>query len=469
MITLIGPIQAIAPVILVAILALILIGWSLGKGHFLPAFPTAAWLVFMSVPFLLSSGGIKPTVATTQAFGISLIALALLIGDGLHVRSLGSMTVRAAVDTENRFNRILMYFFVGFIILIPLYHLANVGSLPLLEHFYDSRSKDAANQREAFNKLLHVPEVFKFTFNWVGMVFGPLVIASSVALARRNKLWYLLAIATFAWIFFYTAVSTARAPFIYFTILSVSLVVVRFGGILSRLGRYLSVVILTVILASGIIRAFELVNHQNTVGLNDPDYIGVMKLAPSKHPLMGWTLGDVARLMGDSKILRVPHLNTITYRAFLVPAEVSSHWYAYFPNVSGEWRDAKELIGLRDAGKHHAANLVGRWAYFERLPGYYLASVSAYASIDADAYSFGGIFAVAIAALALLTVRLIAILAVANPTSSPLGVMMLLFIGLLTTSASLQAILIAQGLAVLLCIYFIQMALAYWKTRPATV
>lgn len=456
MLTLFGPISVIYPVVLTSAAAFIFVALCWWRGIVLQVFPSAAWQVFMAMPFLMNSGGIKPEVAILQAFGISMVTLALAIGDKIGAQ-------RAALahgpDTESTVADILWR--LGAIVaaiaivILPIYHLMQAGTIPLLSNFWQRASLEAAQDRENFSKLLDIPQIFKYAFNWVSLVFGPLLVIYIFPKSKTSWLWCIALGAVIIWIATYALLSTARAPWVLFIIFSSTATVVYWGANWQRLSRWLVMSFLTVTLTIGVIRSVELVHYQNNEGIKDPNYRTVIESIPSKNPLMGFTLGDVARLMGDSRILTLPFMNTITYRAFLVPSEVSSHWYAFFPNVAGNWREISELIGKPVSKTPAASNRVGRWAYYQRFTKFYGPTVSAYSSMDADAYSFGGLIYTFIAAAILFFIRLLAAVKTGTKRTQAVSALIIVQIGLLISSASLQAILFAQGMLILITVLII--------------
>jgi hypothetical protein len=194
----------------------------------------------------------------------------------------------------------------------------------------------------------------------------------------------------------------------------------------------------------------QLISYQNDVGIHSQAYQELMANVYAKNDLRGFSIFDASRLIDADEeplYLRLPHY--IVYRTFLTPVEVAYHWYAYFPNINGGWRSPAELVGIVPQGLTHAANRVGVWAYVERFPDHYLNSISAYSSLDADAYSFGGLLCVAIAGIIIFSIRMAAVLADISPLGRAVSALLICQIGMFAISASVQAILIAQGAGLL--------------------
>ena len=104
-------------------------------------------------------------------------------------------------------------------------------------------------------------------------------------------------------------------------------------------------------------------------------------------------------------------------------------------------------------------NIIGIKYYKEPFPNSYGSSISAYSSIDADAFSFGGLGIVAIISLLLLLIRIYVGVSKNNspPITKVLEALSLNLIIILPFSASIQAILLPQGLMLLLfSIFFLR-------------
>lgn len=138
-----------------------------------------------------------------------------------------------------------------------------------------------------------------------------------------------------------------------------------------------------------------------------------------------------------------------------MPVEVSHRWYIYYPSIHGKYL---AFFGLtpasrREKGFRHPANQVGIWAYRKRFPEKYLASVRAYASADADAQALWGIPGLLVVGCLILVIRLAsATLVVEGFLGKVLPACSLTILALCLPMASLQATLLAQGLAVLLAL-----------------
>jgi hypothetical protein len=157
----------------------------------------------------------------------------------------------------------------------------------------------------------------------------------------------------------------------------------------------------------------------------------------------------------ENAILINPLVNRLGYRIFLTPVEVSNHWYDYIDGNPSEKRNFMEVF--ERANSKQASNKVGVWAYTDRFPKSYGQTISANGSIDADAYSLGGLFPICLVALILFAIRIFISLSVRNEflltrILEGIGLGQLAF---LPNSASLQAMLLPQGLGLIILLLLI--------------
>lgn len=143
------------------------------------------------------------------------------------------------------------------------------------------------------------------------------------------------------------------------------------------------------------------------------------------------------------------NINFFIYRGFLSPSEVSHRWYTFYPDVAGKYAGFTGLTpGSRGRpGFQHPANAVGVWAYLNRFPDHFFPSLMAYASVDADAHARWGLTGIVVITLIVVLLRLaLARLVMDTVLSRCLYYSALMVIALCLPQASLQAILVAQGL-----------------------
>jgi hypothetical protein len=151
----------------------------------------------------------------------------------------------------------------------------------------------------------------------------------------------------------------------------------------------------------------------------------------------------------ESKISLNSLSDTAGYRVFLVPVEVSNHWYDYYSTNGVEKNSLSDLINREQELK--PANLIAQEYYSKFWPKNYGKTTNANGSVDAEAFAYGGIPFIVIFACLMFFFRLSISLFKSN---SFLGQVLegagIAFLTFLPISASLPAILIPNGFLVIL-------------------
>ena len=388
--------------------------------------PTLCWFSFIVMPLIFSWKYFPSPARDIQVIGVSLISIALAIGD-YHSSTKTFTSIDFSINRKYR--KILMICISIIISLVPIYHYYKVGYIPLINKYFGNYSVvELRDQRENYNKFA-LPYIFSVLSNQAVIILSPLLIGLFVFVKK-----YYLSLLVFLWIAFYSLSSNSKDSFIIF-ISSVLMVVVflkteKHRTLLSKV--FASAFILTIIF--GILHAETMIRNAD------------------KCPLpieANYSPGNINRSCTKEvfdEIKTFPIIDSIGYRVFLTPIEVSNDWYQYYSNNNNSFRSASDLLDRNLSSS--AANKVGI-EFFQRIfPDRYGISVSAYSSIDSDAYSFGGMFIVFLVALLLLIVRLSLISAM---NSESILARILYAIGLtqmtlLPWQSSIQAMLFSQGL-----------------------
>ena len=437
----------------------LVIGVAVLKFGMLELLPSLGWSMLMTLPFTLQSNTLGDGGArAVQFFGVFVVGLALLLGD------IFSRSIQARIFSQVNFTladhlsdyRPFMFWFLA----LAGAHVALMDHVPLFEQLRGVRDDRVLLQmREATSKLLEVPELLKFAFVWALTIAAPLTI---YLLVVRRKLVLASAFAVICVL--YARASLAKLP-LYLLVTSCTLLLLP--EIPKARRRLVLTIALVISIPIAMNAALFLASNPLSVFRYGPPKERLEGLvASSTSAMLPLTLGDRLRLMPKEEELTLTssqrRYNYLVYRMFLVPAEVSSRWYEYFPRKSDGYIGTEGLVpGSRDRGYSHPANRVGLWAYASRFPAQYLASVHAYASIDADAYArFGvaGILGVGVVTL-LLRVGLCA-LRVSSPVTDALYVIGLTLIAVLWPMASLQAALVANGILLVLMLMYLYRRLA---------
>jgi hypothetical protein len=418
------------------------------RGQEMQALPGISWLFLAVLPFWIVSGRFAEDTANIQLIGISVVSIAICLSDAF-----ASAYARVPAKTERlSIDGLLLPVLVVFVLLIPIVHLLSAGHVPLIERLNpDLSPEESAMIRENFSKLLALPEFIKVVFNWNIVLFAPVLTAYLVKTERWRG-----AVFVAVWTVLYALASSARLPFILY-LANTFLIIVLLAP--PRVGR--TVVIctiggLSVLTAATQERVAALDQWYELASASGTEMPGFGQFqAHASRTGLPVTPGDMERL--DDRLLDEQRPSTFTrygdyavYRAFLGPIEVANRWYAFFPDASGGWRPMRDLVplpGLRSA--QHAANRLAIWAYVERFPRNYFQTSRAYAGLDADAYSYGGLILVALAGFVLLIIRILGVLLLSSGRlSAILYGLLLSFYTVFPFQASIQAMLFSHGMLV---------------------
>jgi hypothetical protein len=398
--------------------------------------PTLSWLAFMVAPFLFSFRYFDLKSTYYQLIGIILIGLALILGDLFCVTRQSKR-----VDTEYQKFDVSTKFLIAislFVVLVPIIHLILAGNSPLFDLIFSNRSKNEISNERALYSKFEISYIFSILSNLTINIFMPVLLAIQIYYKK-----YYLFIITLVYSVIYALNSTAKLPFIS---LIFALVIVLGSTILSKYKRVIGLLALTcfgLTILSGVLFGNAMIKNKElcSVPINISDSPANISRSCPKYLNLGIN----------------PVINTIGYRVFLTPVEVSNHWYEFFLDDQNSFRGIQSFLE-RDTYKK-TANIIGIKYYKEPFPNSYGSSVSAYSSIDADAFSFGGLGVVAITSLLLLLIRIYIGLSKNNspPITKILEALSLNLIIILPFSASIQAILLPQGLMLLLfSIFFLR-------------
>ena len=421
---------------LLALLYIVIVIYAYRLNNLLGILPTLSWLAFMVAPFLFSFKYFDLRSTNYQLIGIILIGLALISGDLFCVSKQSKRidTEYQKIDVSTKFLIVISLF----VVLVPIIHLILAGNSPLFDLIFSNRSKNEISNERAFYSKFEISYIFSILSNLTINIFMPILLAIQIYYKK-----YYLFIITLVYSVIYALNSTAKLPFIS---LIFALVIVLGSTILSKYKRVIGLLALTcfgLTILSGVLFGNAMIKNKElcSVPINISD-------SPA----------NISRSCPEYLNLGInPVINTIGYRVFLTPVEVSNHWYEFFLDDQNSFRGVQSLLE-RDTYKK-TANIIGIKYYKEPFPNSYGSSISAYSSIDADAFSFGGLGIVAIVSLLLLLIRIYVGVSKNNspPITKVLEALSLNLIIILPFSASIQAILLPQGLMLLLfSIFFLR-------------
>jgi len=410
-------------------LALILILYSIKRESLNVALPTLAWLGFMVLPYLFSYRFFPESTRLDQILGISFINIAILLGDFLSIANQKRL-MELEVPRVYKFKCFKILILI--IIFFPILHYTISGNIPLLDYLFKNFTniEDSLN-RTNFTKT-SIPYVMGITSNLYVVILIPITL---IFLIHMRKL--VLSLLVLSWGAFYAVSSGAKGPLV---MLLVSMAFAYSFSKNKKVLEKLSFVVLAAIFTS-VLSGYIYGNYMLSNSTKCVVPVGV-KVTPA----------NISRsCLADEKLSINPIVNTLGYRVFLTPIEVSNHWYEYYKVTD---RNIFDVLTRRESPK--ASNLVGIKYYFDKFPNSYTKYINANSSIDADAFSIFGLIGVAIVSLFLFGLRVY--IGNHRPHSPPItksfeGIALSLLVTLPFT-ASFQAILLAQGMIALILMIF---------------
>ena len=435
----------------VLILGYILLRSWRGSIHFLPSI---GWQFLLVIPFFIEYPLFNPDVRDTQLIAIMAIAAALFAGDFMSDRIVARQGEAPAPNAQQSKTTFMLAsglaaLFVG----LSLWHLLTADSIPIFDMLRGVN--DNAEQIEARNHFardVSTPAIVRYACSFAPCIFA--IPAVLVFIASRK---YAAAGALMLWVVFYTVAGTAKSP------LAMALLILPVGIILISTRRQATLIIRTLMVAG--LAGLLLLGVLNVFS----PYPALLDDLPAKYAHaqekdsseLVPNLGDVERARSYDAATEPPfiwrRIDYILYRVFFTPVEVSERWFEYFHRFPVNSVVLSRMVDDSRSGEMvHPANLVGVWAFTERFPQNYTPEIYAYASIEADSYNRYGWLGLGIAALMLMGFRLC--LAVFNdlhgPTHGAFFATGIALLSYLPSSASIQAILIPQGLGLLGLILF---------------
>jgi hypothetical protein len=426
----------------------VLVAHSLIRGrsilHFLPSL---SWLTLMVIPFLYSKEFFSNRSILIQYLGILIFSLAFVLGDRLSSAKRYAEKVNASlfVQLHSRL-KILDLILLAIISLVPLLTFLINGNLPILTLISEREfDLEVAESRRLFTKV-ETPYFLSILGNWTTVLFGPILIAR--IMTHRH---HLLSFSVFLWIGLFALSSSAKGPFTAFLLTILIIIAFKFKEEYKKQILIISLLSILSIPAISISFLSTVQNHHLTCQL---------------PPDVPRTPANALRVCAvDDKSLSSQIGSYLTYRVFLTPVEVSNNWYQEYS--SG--RDYRELAEVFNSDWYSdAANEIGIKYYYNLFPSRYTKDVSAYGSIDADAFSFGGIFSLLCVSIALFLLRLVVShlsTKVGKEYLNALSISMLVYFPI---SASIQALLFSQGLGVLLAMLLVY-TLLLSRRRDASI
>jgi len=382
--------------------------------------PSSAWFVIMVIPFLQSLMFQNQGFPRTQSFGISIIFLSLILGDFYGYKSMRQPQERAYLQPKKSALKVTL---ASLIILIPVLHYFSASEIPIFHIF---NPLESTYSRENYSKLATLPYWLKMLPNIYFAFIAPLVLAFFLRLGNKKTFLIL-----FFWASFYAISSTAEFVILIFLTMTAFSIQASLGFRHLRVLEILMGISLFTIILSGISVQSQLNSNPSGCGSTLVDYS---------------TYTDKYLVCRENNQTLVnPLVDKVGYRVFLTPINVSSWWYKYYEE--NPHRSFQSIIN-RELGSQ-PSNIIGKIAYFDRFPNSFLKSISANSSIDADSFSFGWPFTW-ISGFILFIMRILSASGLRSKDffERSSGAILLGGLILLPFTASIQAILIAQGMLI---------------------
>ncbi|HEV2035638.1 MAG TPA: hypothetical protein VGU71_15845 [Candidatus Dormibacteraeota bacterium] len=299
---------------------------------------------------------------------------------------------QASPESDKRLARYWWYGLAVIAVGLASLHLYLMPKIPLFElltgmtDFYQ-----LASDRENAAKLLDAPVLLKYAFNWDSTLLLPILFCAAVLYKWRN-------LAIFIGIFglFYVAAPMDKFPSLLFIMGPFVVLAVRDRK-----------TVFSKILIVGIIVAFippYLITESSSISINlhRALHIPIAVVVPPQSATSAPPSGEVpiesiagVKLPGPVAVF----LDLALRRIGQGPADTTYQWFQFFPAVhpflnGNGWAPWKVL----SPGYQNPANMVGLWAYYGKH-GYFLTSISAYASFVADGWAEFGFLGVVLACL----------------------------------------------------------------------
>lgn len=408
--------------------------------------PSLGWVTLMVLPVLLQYEMLHPVGRQLQVVAVLLIGIALMAGDWLacHLGRVHLVNRESLPGTTG-------LTLVGSAFLVPAaIHLLMMPRIPLLAALFDANigAQSLHQLRDDSAKFLDVPVMAKYLFNWSLFVFGPIFVGVSMTTGHRIQ-----GIAGLSFGCLYALASLAKFPVILFLCASATATAAASARLFASIGY---TVVAVLVAASLFAAGWDVIECSMAVDGNHltmPSF----RVVNRDDPRLTLSCGDRMRLTTNGEESNAAAeegvagaLHYLFYRVWLTPADVSNRWYQYFTYVTNRPLGLQFLLPWERSGDTATpSRLVGVWAYQSRFPDRYTMTVNANASFDADAFAHGGVLGIAIATMLLVAVRVgAACLATGHPIVLAAYGTMLCFLAVLPSSASVQAILGANGLVV---------------------
>lgn len=439
-----------AGLVLYSILAFGLFAYSFLKERSFALAPSLGWLSFMALPFLVLWPHFLDPYRSIHAQGVLLTGGLMLAADCAAFLYIKRRIGQAAHQNMTpAFLNFAAWGATTALLGIAAYHLAIADNIPLIERIFGNGNLEQhLADRDNFQRDLPVPFFMRYIINFNVYIFGSLALVLHwISGRRRAAAGIALAIVV------YSVLSTAKLP----AVVAVVIICALSAQALCFKYEKLRVALFSLYVFGMLMVGLFYV-------LATPKIFAYYKHAPYEtaaedDPRRTDSVGDYIRspeadAVSKQRAFVYRRLEYIVYRVFLTPVEVSDRWYQYFTYVQKTPEPISGMLGRATGSKTaHPSVRVGHWAYHEKYPSKYMPNVHAYASMDADAFAYGGLAGVFAAAILFALIRFaFAVLHTPNPIAETLHMTAIVLMMAIPASGSLPALLAPHGLAALLAI-----------------
>ena len=399
---------------------------------FINFLPSIAWILFMCIPYLFSYKYFSNV--RIQAIGIFIYLCAFLVGDFIALKS--TNTLRKANISTFVIPAPFIVVLATLTLSIPIIHYFIVGDIPIIHLLFDKTPLAELKQnRYEFNRST-IPYFFALLSNYLLMIFGPILIVFLLAIKK-----YLQSFLVFIWLALYSISSGAKLSlvFLVFVILlmSVQSIWLSFRKLISL---FIASIFIFITLSGYLLGTLALSNANQCL----------VPVGPNSTP------ANILRSCNQGEEISInPLSDTLGYRVFLTPVEVSNNWYNYFSSDLRTMNKFSDLLNRKNELK--PSNVIGRYYYTKYWPDKYPEFINANSSIDSEAFSYGGIPLVIIFSLIIVYFRyLVSLKSLTNSSvTATIEGIGIAYLAISPISSSLPAILIPQGFWILLILILV--------------
>jgi len=424
--------------------------------------PTFGWLVLTCLPFCLEFPLFNPETRMVHGLAISFM-LAIFMTCDLNFGKMRALIPTQLRDRDKDHRNLMLFgYAVGiFFVVVSGTHLYFVDNIPYLEALRTHDQLQIIADRIKFSRSYDGIPGMKYLYSFSVYIFA----IPALLILLKCRQWPSVVILV-VWTVLYCIASTAKGPLI-------TMVVIALIGLCDIIPQHKRVLLMRSLIVCGFAGFFALAGldafgSKQTLFSNLPAKYAAATSDKNPDLMLGDYFRRLPRDQYEKEVFpMLRYVDYYLYRIVQTPIEVSARWYEYFHLYPvQETRLSRTILDSRLQQEIHPANAVGRWAYYERFPTHYTPEAFAYASIDADSYGRFGLWGLVCAGFLYAFMRLW--LALCDDTSGLtqgiFGATGAAILSLMPTSTSIQALVMAQGMGMLMVILGLLKAWEIWRS-----